>query len=112
MSDPFDTGPEPTGPQYFERGGKQYVRNSNMEEFFNFLMQEIGDQKTRNFIHSLHESWENYGSLSIAQYEKLMEKINARGGPEEAIENAPEGYDYDPDEEYEEDDEEEFYYND
>lgn len=112
MTNPFETEPEPTGPQYFERAGKQYVRNPHMEEFFNFLMAETGHAKSRQFINSLHEGWEKYGSLSAPQYEKLMEMIDKKGGVEEAIANAPEGYDFDPDEFYEEDEEEEFYYND
>jgi hypothetical protein len=110
--DLFDTEPEPTGPQYFERAGKQYVRNPHMEEFFNFLMAEVGHAKSRQFIHSLHESWEKYGSLSTSQYEKLIEMVESNGGVQTAIEHAPEGYDYDPDEFYEEEDEEEPYYND
>lgn len=91
-SDPFETDPEPTGPQFFERGGKQYVRDSRLGEFFNFLVAEISHAKTLEFIDSLHAGWERYGSLSTAQYEKLMDMIDSQGGPDVAIENAPEEY--------------------
>jgi hypothetical protein len=108
VTDPFDTEPEPQGPQHFERGGKPYVRDSRLGEFFNFLASQISKGSTMAFVDSLYRSWDKYGTLSLAQYESLMSVIDDHGGVEEALENAPP--DYDPYQGGFDEDADEFYY--